>query len=406
MLRRSHKKSRAGCNECKRRHVKCDEQRPRCIICTLSERPCSYPSSSQSQPDQHPTPSRLSPPVSNTPVSTVSTGASPAVSVQHSPPRYPTLPDLPYEPSTPLPDAHVNLDHMALLIHFSVSDQIPDLDDDMSEMGSRLLYKSALEAPYLLYEMLAVSARRLSVLSPEKSETYLQLSVSLQTKAVSLFNETVATAAVDNCNCVPMMLFSAILNRHLLANLLARREQDLAVFLSHYTEYVGLGGGIKAITHSAWPVLLDSEMKDFLIWAACISRSTPVGNQCDPLRQLLSKAGGLDEPTKGACELAIHFLQVGFDIMLAKDVQNRRYMMPFAWSVIVPQDFTDLLEQRRPEALVILAYFGLLLHYSRHLWQIGGDSGSYIVTMIAQYLGPGWEDYISWPLSMIAADPV
>jgi hypothetical protein len=42
MARRPHKKSRAGCLTCKRRHVKCDETRPNCSPCSTSHRNCEY----------------------------------------------------------------------------------------------------------------------------------------------------------------------------------------------------------------------------------------------------------------------------------------------------------------------------------------------------------------------------
>ncbi|OJJ42329.1 hypothetical protein ASPZODRAFT_20556 [Penicilliopsis zonata CBS 506.65] len=42
MLRRSHKKSRGGCLPCKQRHVKCDEGRPGCLLCAMSDRECTY----------------------------------------------------------------------------------------------------------------------------------------------------------------------------------------------------------------------------------------------------------------------------------------------------------------------------------------------------------------------------
>lgn len=44
-LRRSHTKSRKGCLECKRRHVKCDEGIPRCTLCKKRKLGCSYPAS-------------------------------------------------------------------------------------------------------------------------------------------------------------------------------------------------------------------------------------------------------------------------------------------------------------------------------------------------------------------------
>ncbi|KAH8677507.1 hypothetical protein BX600DRAFT_506541 [Xylariales sp. PMI_506] len=41
--KRPHKKSRAGCKQCKARKVKCDEARPACRACTLRQENCVYP---------------------------------------------------------------------------------------------------------------------------------------------------------------------------------------------------------------------------------------------------------------------------------------------------------------------------------------------------------------------------
>ncbi|KAF4431771.1 Lysine biosynthesis regulatory protein LYS14 [Colletotrichum fructicola] len=41
--RRSHKKSRNGCTECKRRHIRCDERQPSCANCEVAERACVFP---------------------------------------------------------------------------------------------------------------------------------------------------------------------------------------------------------------------------------------------------------------------------------------------------------------------------------------------------------------------------
>jgi hypothetical protein len=71
----------------------------------------------------------------------------------------------------------------------------------------------------------------------------------------------------------------------------------------------------------------------------------------------------------------------------------------------VPHEFTKLLSQRRPEAIAIMGYWALLLHYSRALWHVA-DAGSYLLRSISQYLGQDWEPWLSWPLSMLATDPV
>ncbi|KAI0484532.1 hypothetical protein GGR56DRAFT_662623 [Xylariaceae sp. FL0804] len=44
--KRPHRKSRAGCKQCKKRKVKCDEARPACKSCTLRKENCVYPNAS------------------------------------------------------------------------------------------------------------------------------------------------------------------------------------------------------------------------------------------------------------------------------------------------------------------------------------------------------------------------
>ncbi|KAJ5182134.1 hypothetical protein N7449_012281 [Penicillium cf. viridicatum] len=44
-LRRSHPKSHHGCDRCKRRRVKCDEQHPACKNCVRLGQNCNYQSS-------------------------------------------------------------------------------------------------------------------------------------------------------------------------------------------------------------------------------------------------------------------------------------------------------------------------------------------------------------------------
>ena len=295
---------------------------------------------------------------------------------------------------------------MELLIQFTVADHCPEVDEDMVSFAARLHLEAMLMAPYVLIETLALSARRLSTLRSEKAATYAGYAVALQTKAISLYNGVVSSERLDSTNCVPVIQFASLLGRHLLADLLARRDPSLDAFLDCYVECVRIHGGIKAIIHSAWPFLIDSDIKDFLLWAAEINSSVPVGRECDPLRALVAECGpAFDSATHEACDTVLRLLQVGYDQMAAKPARNRRYMMVFSWSVAAPPEFTELLVRRVPEALVVLAYFAVLLHYSRDLWQVG-TSGAYIIKAIAHYLGPGYDRYMAYPLSVLAADPL
>ncbi|KAL7940572.1 hypothetical protein V8C42DRAFT_362196 [Trichoderma barbatum] len=49
VFRRSHSKSKFGCQTCKQRHVKCDEFRPTCHRCLSSKKKCKYPIKSEEE---------------------------------------------------------------------------------------------------------------------------------------------------------------------------------------------------------------------------------------------------------------------------------------------------------------------------------------------------------------------
>lgn len=357
-----------------------------CIICTLSERSCSYPPNSQ--PEQQ----RQSPPQSGY----SSPGPSTVV------PSTPGLYDIPAELSAyRSADADVNFDHMELLIRYDLRSHFPDVDDELIDTALKLHTQSMLQAPYYLQEVLALSARGLAFAEPAKSEHYLSYAVNLQTKAIAMYNHVVTTVKIDNITCVPLMQFSTIIGRHLIVDLLARREADFDTFLHHYLAFVKIQTGIKVITHSAWPHLIDSGLKDLLLWAGAIHTATPVGHECDTLRHIVRNATGIDAPMLNACETVISSLQVGFDLHQATQSRNRRHFFVFAWSVSAPELFTELLAQRRPEALVCVAYWGVLCHLSRDLWQVG-SVGSYVINSITQYLGPDWAPFMAYPLSFLA----
>lgn len=225
----------------------------------------------------------------------------------------------------------VNMDHMELLIRFNFAEHAPELNVELHEFSSRLLFKCALEAPYLMHQILAVSARRLASLEPERADYFLEHAMRLQTKAVSIYNETAAKAQIDQSNCSALLLFCSLLGRHLLADLLAKHDADFPAFLARYLEFLTISRGLMAMSVAAWDLLLESDIKHLVLWALEISRSTPQGSHCEELQRLLTESSDLDAMSKEACVRAIAYLQVGFDSLLGADTRNQRYLMIFMW---------------------------------------------------------------------------
>ncbi|EED12988.1 C6 finger domain protein, putative [Talaromyces stipitatus ATCC 10500] len=393
MLRRSHKKSRRGCLECKRRHVKCDEGRPVCVLCTMSGRTCRY--ACESPQDNPSTP--------NTPKSGPnSTSSVPSISplaiASVSNPSWATFPNAETQQSSPALDEPLNMNHMELLIHTT-------LDKDVFSLGSHDTnyltnvtngLRISLESSYLLHQVLAFSARHLAFLHPERADIYLYQAVSLQTRAVSLFNAS--WNGIDESNCVAMLLFSSILGHHILADTLAKRDAGgLDAFMIHFVHCLDIQKGVHTIARTAWPLLMESELENILSWSSQYTSRIPIGNHCQQVKELINKAEGLTEEENEACHEAIRYLQVGFDAVHAEKEEeygNRFHMIP-SWILLVPPALRGLFVAKRREALVLLAYYALLLHHGRYLWQIG-DAGLFILCIVEDYLGTEWAHWLKY----------
>ncbi|KFY00151.1 hypothetical protein O988_03488 [Pseudogymnoascus sp. VKM F-3808] len=407
MLRRSHKKSWGGCLQCKRRHVKCDEGRPICLLCTMSGRDCSFTSQPQHIPDKRSV-SSVSPHEPVTPIGRNSQSSTPTPGIAPLTTASPHISGFPQrlsandDPDPTLVET-VNPKHMELLMHLLLEKEMFSLGIKVGDYSTNIsiALKLSLKSPYLLHQLLAFSARHLAFLHPELSKSYLHQAFTLQTRAVSLFNS--AWTEVDQSNCVEVLLFSSILGHHVLTDTLAKRDEGgLVAFMEHYIQCVEVHRGIYTIARTVWPLLMDSELEPILSLTADFTSRQPKGNHCQQIRKLVDSSGGLAGEAKEACRQAIDYLQVGFDAVVAdEETQGVRHQMIFSWTLLVPAELTNLFATKRPEVLVILAYYAVLLHHGRNMWQVG-DSGAYILSIIVDYLGPEWDKWLKLPQEMVA----
>ncbi|KPM46407.1 hypothetical protein AK830_g109 [Neonectria ditissima] len=365
----------------------------------MSDRDCSFASQANSETLSTPGTSShersISPGDSQSQSGLTLPGASPSTAACLSNPDSPDDPSITSQ--DPTLDEAINLNHMELLTHWIVSKDMFSLDISEYPQDLSAAVKIGLEAPYLLHEMLAFSARHLAFLHPERSASYLHQAVSHQTRAVSLFNST--WTKVDKSNCVATLLFSSILGHHLLADMLAKREPGgLDVFITHYTQCVETNRGIYTLAKAAWPLLMESELESVMRLSSGFTSRQPRGNHCQKIEELIANSNKLDESEKEMCRRPAHYLQIGFDAMLAveEEEQAYRYQMIYSWTMLVPPEFARLVSTKRPEALVLLAYYALLLHYGRSMWQVG-DAGAYILGLIGDYLGPEWDHWLEYP---------
>lgn len=259
----------------------------------------------------------------------------------------------------------------------------------------------SLSAPYLINQILAIAAlHRSHVRRPQRGFYYLQ-ATQLQTHALSIFN-SVGDRDINPENCLQIFLFSAIVGVHMLCDALTHREDqdDLMAFLGRFIRCIHLHRGVRLATRPAVSVMKDSTLRQLLSKHAMMTDQNNVAKVAILGHSELAKLSHLIDGAKLGLELtntyqeAIGYIQAVMDT--AKDGAKPAPSTIIAWPALVSTEFVESLKLSRPEALVILAHYAVLLNLHADLW-IFQDGGRFLIEAITRHLGPDWADWLEWP---------
>ncbi|KAM0322760.1 hypothetical protein ACHAQA_009351 [Verticillium albo-atrum] len=256
---------------------------------------------------------------------------------------------------------------MALLFH-----AISDLGGFVPLHGQgRLLMSKAFEpaqqAPYLLDQLLALSPLHLSVVNPDTTTIFRQQATAPQTLALGLFKGTEHTATNLQVN----FLFASTVGMHVLKDTLTDHMDSLGGFVGAFVEYMHIHSGIRAVIHEQWEDLLRSDLAPILE---------------------LSQHLGHEDDNEGPETLRMqnHFESTDTSSPHPPPSPTSK---PFASC----SAYSAIPALHQPKALVVLAYYGALLHQHRDYWIFAG-SGATLVRLVAAHVGPFWADALAWPL--------
>ncbi|KAK8057004.1 hypothetical protein PG996_010941 [Apiospora saccharicola] len=343
---------------------------------------------------------------------------------------------------------------MELMAHYTFAVSNPEIDPDLDRAATKMVVQTALEFPWLLYEILAISSRHLATFAPSgpgsgpRSAAFYRAQASqLQTQALHLFNRRggsqgqgegegdgsningdIPPAAIDETNCVAAVLFSSTLGRHLLADTLEdlqRPDDDSSsdssseAALDRYGRYLQVHLGLRAVASSSWSHLMESELWPLIALAGRIhpSRSAVRGTELRGLSRWVEETMGAnnndndndyeeEEESVSTSLPPLLFFVVGISSSPSSQQhqQHQQHQMTFTWPVRCPAKFGELIRRRSPPALVVLAHYAVLLHRGRHLWQIGPSAPRFL-HVISDVLGPGggerYEAQLAWPRAIV-----
>lgn len=295
----------------------------------------------------------------------------------------------------------VNMEHARLFHHFC-TETLNSLRSEVDTTGFSFgdVLKEVLSAPYLMNELLALAAIHLSTLSPDQQSFYRHQAKELQTHALSILNQM--APEVNTETCVPLFLFSSILGMHEMCEAFVFRDPVFEHFLDNFIRYISLHQGVRAVSSGSWHFLNESILGPLCKQGAATVTpiGTALGKTCSWLLERI-KTARIDEGHKASCEHAIFALQSILGGSHADVSGSLSITAILAWPVILDKGYVDLLKTREPHALVVLAYYGALVHSRRDMW-ICGDGGQFLVRLISDHLGNEWSSWLAWPIEVIS----
>jgi hypothetical protein len=392
--RRFHRKSRTGCLECRNRRVKCDEVHPVCRKCAIGNRRCVYVSDARWREDTACTTSNGN--TVNAASRITERAAGPRERTTGCPHRSPLL--VATQPS-------FRTLHMQLLYHaFSEVGAFTALDRDVDSISTYAL-DHASTAPYILDQLLALSASHCSTTKRDPQGLISREATELQTRALCFFNQAdVSHVAVSGLSS---LVYISLLGIQLLHDTLTRSQQPIGGFVADFVSYMRIFRGVRKAVDSHWSEHFSlsglNPLLDIVQWMQSSDCSSE-GSQTAPLATHFQALPEALTPSVQACLEALQKIQWVLNMKgTVPEDSNLRVHATISWSVMVCEEYVESLHQRRPEALAVLAFFAAMTHQRPAFWGFQA-AGPLLVRSIVEHIGPFWADSLIWPQSVISSD--
>ncbi|KOS20014.1 hypothetical protein ESCO_005816 [Escovopsis weberi] len=228
----------------------------------------------------------------------------------------------------------------------------------------KVIMQHALSTPYLMDQILALSASHMSFVRPNHGhrKAYRNQAMLLQTRALTAFNSAgVGISAQNGCS---WFLYASLLGLQVMFETF--QSHSFEGFLGQLSTYLAVHRGVLAVIRQTW-----CAVKDFVdqIIQHCSYSWLGGGlrledgqpRECGVLTSLITQSHHLEAAEREACQEASEKLQWLFDLYRNEPRISTQIHFTIAWTITMPAVYAEMLQNRRPEALVIFAFYAVLL---------------------------------------------
>ncbi|KAJ5185896.1 Protein of unknown function DUF3468 [Penicillium cf. griseofulvum] len=383
---RAHTKSRNGCDQCRARRVKCDEQGPPCSNCTTRELKCTYLKVAAARR----TKPHLTSPSSTSEPRSLDRHGSPVSAMPG--PTGSTIP-------TPTQSNLFGIDNLEL-IHKFATETYESLCISKSEtkIWQITVPKLAFKHSYLMSGILALASMHIAT-TCEPSEgalQYYETGLQYYNRSLTPFRNAIDSITPHNCDAVfahsIVMIAISIASPRLIVT-----KDECTSITENIVILFQLLQGVKKIMQvsKSWIKLELFSQGEY--W-----KKTPT--ELDPdTEAALTHLAALNDQVMIGIYSNQHRINKNVIAHLrhcyAKFAHSADPAPVLAWLAAVDKDFVENLRCRQPFSLLILMYWGVLLRELDEQRWWARDSGRALVLELFDALrsgDPRWERALAW----------
>lgn len=177
---------------------------------------------------------------------------------------------------------------------------------------------------------------------------------------------------------------------------------------TQHLQWMKLNKGNRAVLHIIWPWVEEGALAPlFRPWKG-FQENAPVllppreQAALDLVAESWRSEDIIPSPVKMTLETTLQMLKSVYSLTLMQnDISIISATM--AWMTLVPEEFILLVEDRIPEALLILASYCVILKKMDDVWWCRGIANNLLMTLI-KFLGGEkgrWKRYLRWPIEEV-----
>ena len=293
------------------------------------------------------------------------------------------------------------LDEMFLLHHFTATTYaVLDVctNSETQRIWQHNVVRIGLQHPFLLRGILAVSAAHLAYLSPNTKSKYLLQSSAHVDVALMEFRRQLL--CMEESHVLPLFPLASLL---VVQSLAAVNLQNTPDHIGAFLSCVHLVKGVSTVLYARWHVFEHCELSPLISAATMQQKDVDISEFALLYNAVRDRMQEDAETDKSACLTAISDLQSVFRCQQDHPQDKSGLAILLTWPLKLHPRFVEMLSERHPMALIILAHMVVILQSVNQVWWLSGW-GARLLEAITGHLKDEFRMWLMWPMDCIRSE--